>query len=136
MGSELLGEIRREIDARLLELRPAREEYEQLLRAAQAIDAEGAPEPKAPEPKPRRAAARTVSRARETAQAPRAARGAAREAILGALEHGSHTLAELVVVTAMSSANVSGNLRKLAAEGVIAKTEREGKLAWMLAADE
>src|SRR5258708_36606364 len=39
----------------------------------------------------------------------RAARGAAREAILGALEHGSHTSAELAVVTAMSGPNVSGN---------------------------
>lgn len=131
MGSELLGEIRREIDARLLELRAAVEEYEQLLHAAQALDAEQ----KSPA-KRRRATAKAASPAPAPARAkaPRAARGAAREAILGALEHGSHTLGELVVVTAMSSANVSGNLRKLAAEGAIAKTQREGKAAWTLAA--
>jgi hypothetical protein len=134
MGSDLLDEIRREIDARLGELRPALEEYEQLLQAAGALDAEERP------PARRRGAAAKAETSEAIAappstKAPRAARGAAREAILGALEHGSHTLAELVVVTAMSSANVNGNLRKLAAEKAIAKTQREGKTAWMLAPD-
>jgi DNA-binding transcriptional ArsR family regulator len=64
---------------------------------------------------------------------PRAVRGAAREAILAALEHGSHTVGELAVVTAMSSPNINGNLRRLAAEGVVVKTERESKAAWALA---
>lgn len=62
----------------------------------------------------------------------RAARGAAREAILGALEHGSHTVSELAVVTAMSGPNINGNLRRLEAEGVVVKAEREGKAAWAL----
>jgi hypothetical protein len=62
----------------------------------------------------------------------RAARGAAREAILGALEHGSHTVGELAVVTAMSGPNINGNLRRLEAEGVVVKAEREGKAAWAL----
>jgi hypothetical protein len=62
----------------------------------------------------------------------RAARGAAREAILAALEHGSHTVGELSVVTAMGGPNINGNLRRLAGEGVVAKTEREGKTAWSL----
>lgn len=62
----------------------------------------------------------------------RAARGAAREAILGALEHGSHTVSELVVVTAMSGPNINGNLRRLEAEGNVVKAEREGKAAWAL----
>ena len=57
---------------------------------------------------------------------------AAREAILGALEHGSHTVCELVVVTAMSGPNINGNLRRLEAEGVVMKAEREGKAAWAL----
>jgi DNA-binding HxlR family transcriptional regulator len=56
----------------------------------------------------------------------------AREAILGALEHGSHTVGELVVVTAMSTATINGNLRRLQAEGVVVKAEREGKAAWAL----
>jgi hypothetical protein len=63
----------------------------------------------------------------------RAARGAAREAILGALEHGSHTVGELAVVTAMSGPNINGNLRRLAVEGVVVKAVREGKAAWALA---
>jgi DNA-binding transcriptional ArsR family regulator len=63
----------------------------------------------------------------------RAARGAAREAILAALDHGSHTVGELAVVTAMSGPNISGNMRKLVSEGAVVKTEREGKAAWTLA---
>jgi porphobilinogen deaminase len=62
----------------------------------------------------------------------RAARGAAREAILAALDHGSHTIGELVVVTAMSGPNINGNLRRLLSEGAVMKTEREGKTAWAL----
>jgi hypothetical protein len=62
----------------------------------------------------------------------RAARGAAREAIVAALEHGSHTVGELAVVTAMSGPNINGNLRKLVSEGAVVKTEREGKAAWAL----
>jgi hypothetical protein len=72
---------------------------------------------------------------RSPAKPERAARGAAREAILGALEHGSHTVGELAVVTAMSGPNINGNLRRLLAEGVVVKTEREGKAAWALAKD-
>ncbi|HEY5193000.1 MAG TPA: helix-turn-helix domain-containing protein [Solirubrobacteraceae bacterium] len=62
----------------------------------------------------------------------RAARGVVREAILAALDHGSHTVSELAMVTAMSGPNINGNLRKLVAEGAIVKTEREGKAAWAL----
>lgn len=69
---------------------------------------------------------------RAAAKPERATRGAAREAILGALKHGSHTVGELVVVTAMSGPNINGNLRRLAAEGVVVKAEREGKAAWAL----
>jgi hypothetical protein len=88
------------------------------------------------EPKSKRAPKAATRRTAKTAatKAPRAVRGAAREAILGALEHGSHTLAELSVVTAMSGPNINGNVRRLAAEGVVVKTEREGKAAWALAA--
>lgn len=62
----------------------------------------------------------------------RAPRGPAREAILAALEHGSHTVAELAVVTAMSGPNINGHLRKLFSEGAVVKAEREGKAAWAL----
>jgi DNA-binding transcriptional ArsR family regulator len=68
----------------------------------------------------------------EKPKAARAPRGAAREAILAALDHGSHTVGELVVVTAMSGPNLSGNLRRLVSEGTVLKTEREGKTAYAL----
>jgi hypothetical protein len=77
-----------------------------------------------------------AKRSRRSATKPkpeRAARGVAREAILGALEHGSHTVGELVVVTAMSGPNINGNLRRLVAEGAVVKAKREGKAAWALA---
>jgi DNA-binding transcriptional ArsR family regulator len=95
--------------------------------ATRELDAVGSPE--APD------AQETTSSRRPAAgsKPARAARGAAREAILAALEHGSHTVGELVVVIAMSGPNVNGNLRRLAAEGVVEKTEREGKTAWSLA---
>jgi DNA-binding transcriptional ArsR family regulator len=83
------------------------------------------------EPTPKAATRRPAKTA--AGKSPRAARGAAREAILAALEHGSHTVGELSVVTAMSGPNINGNLRRLAAEGVVVKTEREGKAAWALA---
>jgi DNA-binding transcriptional ArsR family regulator len=70
--------------------------------------------------------------AEEEPKPARAVRGAAREAILAALDHGSHTVGELAVVTAMSGPNINGNLRRLAAEGAVVKTEREGKIAWAL----
>lgn len=66
------------------------------------------------------------------AKTPRAQRGAAREAILAALDHGSHTVGELVVVTAMSGPNLNGNLGRLVSEGIVVKTEREGKTAYAL----
>jgi hypothetical protein len=160
MATDLLSTICREIDERLKELRPLLAERERLLVAAEAlIDArqDGAeigsqldgdltlgaravtrgPVKRSrpstakskPRPKPKRA---SEAAPRPKPKPERAARGAAREAILGALEHGSHTVGELVVVTAMSGPNVNGNLRRLEAEGVIVKAEREGKAAWAL----
>jgi hypothetical protein len=64
----------------------------------------------------------------------RVSRDLARETILAALEHGSHTVGELAVVTAMSGPSINGNLRKLVSAGAVVKTEREGKAAWALAA--
>ncbi|HEV3093991.1 MAG TPA: hypothetical protein VGY30_05695 [Solirubrobacteraceae bacterium] len=130
MGTDLLSDIRREIDARLAQLRPALEEYEQLLDAADALELDGG----APVATQRAAPRASGSKARATSAArkPRAVRDDVREAILGVLEHGSHTVAELAVVTAMSAASLNGDLRKLASKGVVAKTRREGKAAWSL----
>jgi hypothetical protein len=145
MATDLLSTIRKEIDDRLNELRPLMAEYEQLLGAAGALVLTG---PEKASASAARSQADTVAPARtsETGRPTRrrgavkskpksgpAVRGVAREAILGALEHGSHTVGELAVVTAMSSPSINGNLRRLAIEGVVVKTEREGKAAWSLA---
>lgn len=121
MATDLLSEIRSEIDERLEQLRPAVAEYEQLLDAAETLDLDGAP------PAQRRTARKRSARKKPAVDT------AVRDAILGVLEHGSHTVAELVVVTAMSTTKLNGDLRKLGAEGVVVKTEREGKTAWSLA---
>jgi DNA-binding transcriptional ArsR family regulator len=166
---DLLSTIRSEIETRLAALRPLLAEHEQLLAAAQALEAHepsgsdrAAPSAEPSSGGPARSArrgrsaaggtqpaitpptgaggrasgSRTASkgaRSSQGAKRSRAQRGAAREAILAALEHGSHTVSELVVVTAMSGPNINGNLRRLLSEGAIAKTERRGKLAYMLA---
>jgi DNA-binding transcriptional ArsR family regulator len=160
MAPDLLSTIRLEIDERLSELRPLPAEYERLLMAADALVATGregsvaVAKTAAPATRARRetrvgtarrgSAAGAIERAAagQPAAAPRrspakpkperAARGAAREAILAALDHGSHTVGELAVVTAMSSPNINGNLRRLFSEGAVVKTEREGKTAWAL----
>jgi hypothetical protein len=62
----------------------------------------------------------------------RAPKGAAKQAIVAALEHGSHTVGELAMVTAMSGPNINGNIRRLLQEGAITKTSREGKTAYAL----
>jgi hypothetical protein len=77
-------------------------------------------------------AKRKVAKPAEQDKPERAARGVARETILAALDHGSHTVSELAVVTAMSGPSINSTLRKLVAEGAVVKTEREGKAAWAL----
>ena len=55
-------------------------------------------------------------------------------AILAALEHGSHTVSELAIVTAMSGAIIKNNLRRLQQAGTITRTKRagDGKAAYAL----
>lgn len=48
------------------------------------------------------------------------------QAILAALEHGSHTVSELVMVTAMRGSDIRGNLGRLARRGKLTKVKREG----------
>jgi hypothetical protein len=136
MGTDLLSDIRREIDARLAQLRPALAEYEQLLEAADALGLDGDSPVAAQQPAPRSSGSkpRAGSAARKSPPqgGRRPVREDVREAILGVLEHGSHTVGELAVVTAMSAASLNGDLRKLASKGVVTKTRREGKVAWSL----
>jgi hypothetical protein len=59
-----------------------------------------------------------------------------RQAILAALEHGSHTLSELVMVTAMSGSEIRTNLSGLARGRKITRVKRpgDGKGAYALPA--
>jgi hypothetical protein len=155
MPSDLLTTVQSELDARLRELGPLRAEYERLVAAAEALGAttDGAvTTPDAAERTPsgspttrHRGTRRSpAARAAEPTPAPaprrrhdarrrgRAARGAAHQAIIAALEHGSHTASELASVTAMTGPNIRGNLRRLLREGRVRKVMRDGKSAYAL----
>lgn len=95
--------------------------------AAGAVRAASAPVPAAES----NGAAESKGAARQTRT--RAVRGAAQQAILAALEHGSHTVNELTVVTAMSGQNIRENLRRMLGSGVVTRAKREGKAAYALA---
>ena len=83
-----------------------------------------------------RAAKQPSPHRRDAAAPKRAQRGAAAVAILAALEHGSHTVSELAIVTAMSAAIISNNLRRLQQAGTITRAKRagDGKAAYALTA--
>jgi hypothetical protein len=153
---DLLTSIRAEIDVRLSELRPQIAEYERLLSAAGAL-ASGNPSVSAPAPARARsrtgraprasaktgAGTKTRARAKTQARATRASRAGKRErpahsptgqAIVAALEHGSHTVAELVVVTALPAPDIRDGLRRLLRHKAVAKTARDGKTAYALPA--
>lgn len=80
------------------------------------------------EPPTMRSTAAARPRGRKTAP-----REAEQEAILAALEHGSHTPGELAMVTALSAAGVRTNLSRLLARGAVTRVRREGKAAYALA---
>jgi hypothetical protein len=126
--SDLLSTVRAEIEERLHELRPLVSEYERMLDAAGAL---GVGSERASAPSPSRAAPRAAQR-NAGGKPQRARRGAAEHAIVAALEHGSHTLTELVVVTAMSGPNIRSNLRRLLKARTVTQTKREGKAAYAL----
>ena len=140
---DLLTRVRAEIEGRLGELRPLLSEYERLLATADALAvADG--KAKTPRRRGRRGpapeetgravwSAAALGGAREAPnRRKRAPRGAAEQAIVAALEHGSHTVSELAVVTAISGANVRGNLRRLLKERTVTRAERDGKAAYAL----
>jgi hypothetical protein len=126
--SDLLSRVHAEIEQRLNELRPLVFEYEQMLDAARAL---GIGPELASAPPASRAPKHAVQRNAD-GKPPRARRGAAEHAIVAALEHGSHTVSELVVVTAISGPNVRSNLRRLLKARTVTQTKREGKAAYAL----
>jgi predicted Rossmann fold nucleotide-binding protein DprA/Smf involved in DNA uptake len=131
---DLLTKIRGEIDVRLRELRPALDEYESLVSAAEDLDRQGVPT------RPRRGTGTRGKGARGSsarngagpAQVEAAPRSASQRAIVAALEHGSHTVSELAVVTAMSGPAIRQGLRRLVVAGKVARAKREGKTAYTL----
>lgn len=147
---DLLTQIRGELDARLRELRPLLSEYERLLVAAEALALEDTPSPtrrraatKTPAPAPKAALVsapvvpvKPPTRRRRDSVPKRVQRGAAAVAIVAALEHGSHTVSELTIVTAMSGAIIQSNLRRLQQARTVTRTKRagDGKAAYVLAA--
>lgn len=156
MASDLLEKIGSEIDVRLGELRPLVFEYEQLLAAVESLGAmqsatratappratrDKTPARRAPG-RPRGSAAGVVKRAASgpsaAAKRPRRKReqtstGPVGQAVLDALDHGSHTVSELVMVTAMGAGEIRGSIRRLLKDSGIAKVDREGKTAYALA---
>ncbi|HEY5046279.1 MAG TPA: hypothetical protein VII53_10525 [Solirubrobacteraceae bacterium] len=143
-GPDLLTRISGEFDARLRELRPLLAEYERLLGAADALEAERqakkdtpgrALAPTPPASTPKRALKPAAPRRDSKPASKRAQRGATGVAILAALEHGSHTASELVIVTAISGPVIQSNLRRLQQAGAITRSKRagDGKAAYALA---
>ncbi|HUB74498.1 MAG TPA: hypothetical protein VL979_10730 [Solirubrobacteraceae bacterium] len=166
MPADLLSRISAEVEERRNALRVAVEEYERLLAAADALEAERAPasgrgRERAPDARrapasgapPERAAGQQGARGARRPAAPSSsrkprdqagARGRARvpspqqeataRAIVAALEHGSHTVGELVLVSAIPVADIREGVRRLRAAGRIVPTEREGRTAYALSA--
>jgi hypothetical protein len=58
--------------------------------------------------------------------------GAGERAIVAALEHGSHTIGELGIVTAMSGADIRESARRLLAVGKVVRAKRDGRAAYAL----
>jgi hypothetical protein len=161
MSSDVLARVRAEIDARLVQLRAAVAEYERLLDAERALDTDAAAATKA-QTKAKKQASKQKAQPREDANVPaptrpkrppataparRGRRGSAagaikraassppdasQQAIVAALEHGSHTLGELVLVTAIAAAELRQGVRGLQQAGTIARTKRDGRTAYAL----
>ncbi len=148
MAADLLSTIRAEIEQRLTELRPLMAEYEELRSAEDALGtrrgprkppsrAAAAARPGRRPGRPRKAAPRTggsaARRSRAGTGAPRGPRSAAAKAVVAALEHGSHTVAELAVVSGLSDRDVRAAVRPLLKGSAIVKVRREGRTAYALA---
>ncbi|HXA54751.1 MAG TPA: hypothetical protein VNV37_07745 [Solirubrobacteraceae bacterium] len=135
MAADLLDRIRDELAQRAAALAPLMEEHERLVEAVATLTTvESAPAPR------RRAARETTPRKRERVERPargsRASSREARGAIVAALEHGSHTLSELVMVSAMSTAEIRAGLTRLSRQRQVTRVKRagDGKSAYALAA--
>jgi hypothetical protein len=133
MAADLLERVSAELDARLAQLRPAVVEYERLLGATDMLGADAAASEPTAVTRPRAAAKPRAARKPRAAAKPAPARlGAGERAIVAALEHGSHTIGELGIVTAMSGADIRESARRLLAAGKIVRAKRDGRAAYAL----
>jgi winged helix-turn-helix DNA-binding protein len=142
MLEPLLPRLKREIEARLSELRPAVEEVAQLEAARRALLAEHGPEPRERPSAPR---TRHSSFASVNGEAPaprrddergggegggRAPRGANREAILALVEERPGvSVAEIAAVTKIAKPTVAATVSKLKRDGILADEMGGVKLA-------
>jgi hypothetical protein len=101
-------------------------------RAASAPSKRAAPAPSKPPTSGSTKRAASGSRKRAASGPPAAPRGAAEQAIVAALEHGSHTVSELVLVTAISGSEIRASAQRLQRAGAITRTRREGRVAYAL----
>lgn len=160
METDLLTRICGELEQRMAQLRPLCEEYERLTEAAATLEAverhAGHTEATSPSAKPptaprrgrglRGSAAGAIARAAAASDNRQAVEPKARpgrtatsevaQAILAALEHGSHTVSELVMVTAKSAGEIRAGLSRLRRQRKITKVKRpgDGKSAYALPA--
>jgi hypothetical protein len=154
MASDLLAKITNEIDARLADLRPLVSEYERLIAALESLrEMDGASQstPAPPSSTTKAPARRGPGRPRGSAsgalkaasspstpakRSPRkrtqAPLGPVGQAVLDALEHGSHSVSELVMVTAMAANEIRSSVRLLLNDKRIGKVSRDGKTAYAL----
>jgi hypothetical protein len=142
--ADLLDRMQEEIGERLGELKPLVEESERLEVAAAALGemtgsapivrTQTASTPPAAEAAPVRAPQRAKRRRKAASPKPkRASLSSNQRAIVAALEHGAHTVRELVVVTGMSDQTVRNNVKGLVGLEKVVKVERGGKVAYALA---
>jgi hypothetical protein len=80
---------------------------------------------------PQTLAAPRVKRVKQPAKAGKDA-GVAEQAIVAALEHGSHTVAELVLVSALPGTDIRAGLRPLLKSGAVTRAKRDGRAAYAL----
>jgi hypothetical protein len=143
MAADLLARVCAEIEGRLAELRPAVDEYQRLLDAAESLAPSSAQPPAPPSNQTASPGERTAPSSKQTTQPRRTTTrrtssrrltriGPVEQAIVAALEHGSHTLSELGMVTAMPAAALREGVRKLLSARKIVRTSREGRTAYAL----
>ena len=157
----LLGEYEELISAEQALAAGGGEEIEAAPRTdAGRVTGSSGPRTRYSRPGPRRASARVAARARADMQAradaeskkavapPKAATkqhattkprattkpqgDATAQAIRAALEHGSHTTSELVMVTALSAQSIRRSLVRLERAGTIGRTRRDRRTAYVL----